>query len=388
MTPGARIAAAIEVLDRILAGEAAERALTTWARGHRFAGSKDRAAIRDHVFDALRRKRSLAAQGGAMTGRAILAAQAGEGAEALFTGEGHAPAPLEASERATLARTPEMTEAEALDLPDWLWPAWCKSLGPEAAAAARAQQDRADLFLRVNRRRGTVAAAQAALAAEEIDTEPHPQVRGALRVTGNPRRLATSRAYAEGLVEVQDAASQWAVAQVPLDPGARVLDYCAGGGGKALAFADRGAVVTAHDIAPQRMADIPARAKRAGVQIAVAGPRDLDPAARFDLVFCDAPCSGSGTWRRTPDAKWRLTPEGLAALGRSQRDALRGALGHVASGGRLAYATCSVLHGENDAVVEEALAADPGLTLESRALRLPDAEGDGFYLALILRHNP
>lgn len=378
MTPGARVAAAIEILDGILAGEPAEKALTTWARGHRFAGSKDRAAIRDHVFDALRRKRSLAAQGGAMTGRAILAAQVGE---ALFDGQGHAPAPLTEAERAALAAAPEMTEAEALDLPEWLWPLWTESLGAEAAPAAAALQDRADVFLRVNRSKATPEEARSALAAEGIGTEPHPEIAGCLRVTENARRLAASRAFAEGLVEVQDAASQWAVAQVELPAGATVLDYCAGGGGKALAFADRGGRVTAHDIAPRRMADIPARAARAGVEIAVRGPRDLSSEARFDIVFCDAPCSGSGTWRRTPDAKWRLTRAALTELHEAQRAALRGALRHVAEGGQLIYATCSVLRPENEGIVQGLLDEAPHVRLEQSALRRPDAEGDGFFFA-------
>ncbi|MEM8579452.1 MAG: RsmB/NOP family class I SAM-dependent RNA methyltransferase, partial [Pseudomonadota bacterium] len=144
MTPGARVAAAIEVLDRIAAGDAPEAALTRWARASRFAGSKDRAAVRDHVFDVVRTWRSSAALGGAETGRGRmigLARRAGLPLDDLFSGEGHAPAPLSAAERAA-GKAPDNLAA-AWDLPDWLLPLWQESLGDGAEAAARASQARA-----------------------------------------------------------------------------------------------------------------------------------------------------------------------------------------------------------------------------------------------------
>lgn len=394
MTPGARIAAAAQILDRVLSGDPAEQALTAWARASRFAGSKDRAAVRDHVFDALRAKRSLAARGGAMTGRGLmigLALRDELGIDSLFDGVGHAPAPLTDAERAHIGQPVKMTEAEAHDLPDWLWPIWRDSLGDQAGAAALAQQARADVFLRVNRRRGTLADAMAALAADDIASAPHPTVTTCLRVTGNARRIKQARAYLDGLVELQDAASQFAVAAVPVPQGARVLDYCAGGGGKALALADQhDAAVFAHDIAPARMADLPARAARAGIDIKQLATDALEKAGPFDVVFCDAPCSGSGTWRRAPDAKWRLTRDDLNRLSDTQDSVIRAAARLTDGGGLLVYATCSVLSVENDMVVARFLDHHPEWqTVLSHSL-VPDKEGDGFYLCVMQRrqNNP
>ncbi|WP_281982215.1 RsmB/NOP family class I SAM-dependent RNA methyltransferase [Thalassorhabdomicrobium marinisediminis] len=382
MTPAARVAAAIEVLDDILGGAAPEKALTSWGRGHRFAGSKDRAAIRDHVFQALRCRASYGWLGGSDSGRGLMlgAMRAAGQVDAVFTGEGHAPAPVSEGEAGRqLAQAPR---AVRLDVPDWLLPKFDAAFGAAADEILSLMQDRAGLFLRVNTARATRAEAQAALAAEGIATAPVDQVNTALHVTENERKVAGSQAYCDGLVEVQDVSSQVAMAALPVTPGMRVLDYCAGGGGKALALAARGAEVTAHDIDPRRMADIAPRAVRAGVTIARAQAEDLTPAA-FDLVLCDAPCSGSGTWRRTPAAKWALTEARLAALTGMQDDVLRAAAPLVAPGGLLAYATCSVFAEENAARIEAFLSAHPAFTLTDSTTLLPRAQGDGFYYAVL-----
>ena len=388
MTPAARYAAAIAVLDQIVGGGApAERVLTQWARGNRFAGSGDRAAIRDHVYDVLRARQSLAALGGGETGRHLilgLLRRDGPAPETVFGAGGHAPAALTAAEIAGPKQT--ATPADSVDVPDWLWPQWTASLKDAALAAARVQQQRAPLHLRVNLSRTDRVAAQASLRDDVIAAVPHPEVETALTVTENPRRVAASRAFRGGLVEVQDAASQIAIARLPLDGRMRVLDYCAGGGGKALAIADRiGRPVWAHDIDPGRMGDIGPRATRAGVDIKTLATRDLPAAGPFDLVFCDAPCSGSGTWRRTPDAKWRLTPERLDDLTRIQDDVLRRAAALTQAGGLLAYATCSVLTAENDDRIAAFLAAFPGWTLVETLRLIPDPAHDGFYLAILRR---
>lgn len=385
MTPGARVAAAITVLDQIRDGANGEQALTAWARFSRFAGAKDRAAVRDHVFDVLRSKRSL----GDGDGRALmqrLMQRDGVDIELIFNGIGHAPEPLRDEERAALAQPMVLSDAAACDLPDWLWPIWQDSLGENAQPAAHAQQARADVFLRVNLRRGSAADAMAALAQDGVMTEPHPQVAICLRVSDNPRRVKTSAAYLTGLVELQDASSQRAVELV--GAGGRILDYCAGGGGKALAFADlQDGQVFAHDIAPQRMKDLPDRAARAGVSVQTVTTAQLFGQAPFDVVFCDAPCSGSGTWRRTSDAKWRLTPERLDALCQMQKDVITQAAGLVAENGVLAYATCSVLRPENDAIVDAFTRANPEWSVVLRDQTLPGPDGDGFFLCLLQRKN-
>lgn len=387
MTPGARVAAAIAVLDQIGSGAFAEQALTGWARASRFAGAKDRAAVRDHVFDVLRCRRSLG-DGDGRTLMARLLQRDDVDLAHIFNGLGHAPDPLSEAEVAALALPLALSDAAACDLPDWLWPVWQGSLGADAEQAARVQQGRADVFLRVNQRRITTAGAVAALAQDGVTAQAHDAVDGCLRVLDNPRRIRTAAAYLTGLVELQDAASQRAVQMVPVAAGARVLDYCAGGGGKALAFADRhGTDIFAHDIAPARMADLPDRAARAGVVITRLAPDQVADHAPYDVVFCDAPCSGSGTWRRSPDAKWRLTRDRLDALCAIQNDVIARAATLVAPQGLLAYATCSVLQDENDAVVTQFLHSNPAWSVTLRDQRLPGPDGDGFFLSVLARNN-
>lgn len=384
MTPGARLAAAIAVLDRVIAGAAAEQALTNWGRASRFAGSQDRSAVRDLVYDALRCLRSCAALGGAMTGRGValgLLRSQGLDPALLFTGEGHAPPPLSPAEAVVPAAPDDLA---ALDCPEWLAPQLRDALGAEFAPVMQALRRRASLFLRVNTARIDRDGAVAALAADDIAAVPHPLSPTALEVTRNPRRVATSQAYATGLVEVQDAASQAVVDLLPLRDGMRVLDYCAGGGGKSLAMAPRARLIlTAHDIDPRRMSDLPARAARAGVRIRLAQASDLK--GNFDLVLADAPCSGSGSWRRAPQSKWTLTPDRLRELTAMQDAVLDAAAAQVAPGGWLAYVTCSLLDTENAARGLAFRARTPGFVAGPSVRFLPVAGGDGFYLELMQR---
>jgi 16S rRNA (cytosine967-C5)-methyltransferase len=380
MTPAARLAAAIIILDRILSGSPLEQALTGWARGNRFAGSGDRAAIRDHVFDVQRMQRSCGHLGGGSDGRALvlglLRAQ-GVDPDTIFTGDGHAPAPLTLTERAYIP--PPMPDPVALDCPDWLWPAMQSSLGPDCAPVLRLLQTRAPVFLRVNLGRADLARAVAVLASDGIGAQPHPLAPTALEVTENARQIRNSRAYLDGLVELQDAASQAIITALPPLRGLRVLDYCAGGGGKALALAALGAQVTAHDANPARMQDIGPRAARAGVRIATA----TQPKGAFDLVLTDAPCSGSGSWRRAPAGKWLLTESGLSDLLVLQAKILDKAAKHVRAGGILAYATCSLLQAENDTQIELFLTRNNRFAHVSRHKFTPLDGGDGFFLCVM-----
>ena len=397
MTPAARIAAAIEIMNEILTGAPAERALTRWARASRYAGSGDRNAVRDHVFDGLRRKRSAAFVGGAETGRGImlgLLRMDGADVEALFSDLGHAPAKLSADEAANGADIMAAPLQVRLDQPDWLWPEMVASFeGADAAKnAAEALRHRAPVYVRVNLSMGSRDDAVRALAEADIGAVAHSSVKTAIMITRNPRRVKNAAPYLSGLIELQDAASQAAVLRLPLAGGQSVLDYCAGGGGKALAvaglagarFADNPVRVVAHDVAPQRMADLPARALRGGHTVTLASMEEL-AAQVFDLVLVDAPCSGSGTWRRAPDAKWRLTPERLAELKALQQSILQDAAQLVRPGGWLAYATCSLLAGENTAQIAAFLAANPSWQCKDEMRLVPGSEGDGFYLAVIQR---
>ena len=380
MTPGARVAAAIGVMDRVIEGAAAERELIAWARGARYAGSKDRAAVRDLVFSALRRLRSSAARGGAMTGRGVLwglLAGQGEDADALFDGAGHAPAPPSAAERAA-RRMPDAEEA--LDMPGWLLPELGRSLGDDLEPVCATLRSRAPVQLRANLARGTRDEVAAALAAEGIATAPNALSPSALDVTSGARALRGSRAMAEGLAEPQDAASQAVADAVPLRAGARVLDWCAGGGGKALALAARsGGPVWAHDADAGRMTDLPQRAGRARADIRVLPPGGAGEG--WDVILVDAPCSGSGSWRRAPEAKWRLTPERLRELTEVQGRILDSAAAALAPGGTLVYATCSLLALENDDV-GAAFGGRSGWTLERSFVLTPLDGGDGFHAAI------
>ncbi|MDO5641501.1 MAG: RsmB/NOP family class I SAM-dependent RNA methyltransferase [Paracoccus sp. (in: a-proteobacteria)] len=387
MTPAARVGAAIGILDAILAGQPAEPALLAWARASRFAGSGDRAAVRDLVFEALRRRDSLAALGGGLGGRGLmlgLARLRGDDPAAIFSGQGHAPAPLAPGEGEGAASP---SDADALsDLPGWIWPEWQRSLGGGALAAAHLMRGRAPVWLRVNPRLATPARAAAALAGDGIGTDPHPALPSALRVSEGERRIAASRAYLDGMVELQDLSPQMACALLPLRKGDRVLDYCAGGGGKSLALAARADIaLTAHDAAPARMSDLPARARRARVPITVSPPQRL--ARAYDLVVVDVPCSGSGTWRRTPDAKWRLTPDGLDALRDTQAAILRDVAGLVVPGGHLAYMTCSVLAQENEDRIDDFLNDNNAFRKVSDRRWLQPDGSDGFYLSLLRREG-
>jgi 16S rRNA (cytosine967-C5)-methyltransferase len=394
VTPAARLQAAIDVLSAIEAGAPnAERALADWGRANRYAGSKDRAAVADRVYDALRRRRSHAWIAGGEGPRAAIlggAAAAGEDVEALFAGLRHGPAPLTDAERAALAAPRPAPDPIRLDYPDWLDRPLRDSLGAAFEPAMAALRERAPVDLRVNTLKATVAEARAALAAEGIETAAVSLAPVALRAApGAP--VARSRAYAEGVVELQDAASQAAAALAEARPGETVLDFCAGGGGKTLALAaamaNRGRLI-AHDADPRRMRDLSARAARAGASVETvetAGLSRLEGAC--DLVFVDAPCSGSGSWRRDPLGKWRLTPGRLDALAALQVRILREAARCVKPEGRLAYATCSTLTVETDAPIAAAFGDAAEVTA---SLTLTPADGaDGFSCRILrLRLSP
>jgi 16S rRNA (cytosine967-C5)-methyltransferase len=396
MTPGARLSAAIELLDAILAGEPAERELTRWARASRFAGSKDRAAVRDLVYDGLRRRRSLGWQGGGDTGRAILLAHAAaEGADldALFTGEGFDPAPVTDTERDRLAAGLEgAPEAVRLDCPDDLEAELRASLGEAFRPVLDAMQARAPVDLRVNTLKTNADAATVVLARDGVQAVRHPLARNAMRVLENPRLVAASRAYTSGMVELQDASSQVVAETAGVRPGMTVLDYCAGGGGKTLALASelagRGRLM-AWDVNPRRMADLPERARRAGAEVRILTDREcasLKPVC--DLVLVDAPCSGTGAWRRKPESKWRLTPETLDGFPPLQDAILDAAAAKVKPGGALVYATCSLLARENEDRAAAFAARHPGWRPDGARRLSPLDGGDGFFIARFVAPKP
>lgn len=388
MTPAARYGAAIEILDAMGADGSAEQHLSRWARGARYAGSKDRAAVRDIVFDVQRRRASSAYLGGGETGRALsLGLLRGQGIDPkeVYNGKGHAPAPLEPDEipAVTLEGAPRTVQS---DLPDWALSALEVAHGPAADDIAARLRDRAPVGLRTALRQGTRDDLIATLAALGHTAIPHDAAPTALVLPTGTRGLQLTEAFAAGAFEFQDPGSQGLVARCPVQPGTRILDYCAGGGGKALALADAHDVeITAHDADPARMRDLPERARRAGVVLQMV--EEVPEGAQFDGILCDVPCSGSGAWRRAPEARWRMSPARLEDLRQTQGQIVDTCLDLLAPGGWLAYMTCSLFDAENAAQTAAILARHPHLTPETTWSTTPLDGTDGFYLQVFRAPN-
>ena len=411
MTPGARLAAAIEVLADIEerrrpAGEA----LKDWGLAHRFAGSGDRAAIGGLVFDALRRRSSAAFLMGASTPRAILfgALRLERGLSAtaiagLADGTRHAPPPPDAAEAQALAAAALSDAAPAHvrgDYPEWLEGHFGGVFGDDRAEEGAALSRRAPVDLRVNTLKGGRDEALAALAHLGAVLTPWSPagLRIELSAEAKSPPLQAEPAFLGGLVEVQDEGSQVAALLAGARPGETVVDLCAGGGGKTLALAAmmaNGGRIVATDTDIRRLAPIHARLARAGVtNTDVRTPRgrmDLsqvlgDLRGTADLVLIDAPCTGVGAWRRNPDAKWRVRPGALELRVKAQDEALDRAARLVRPGGRIVYVTCSVLEGENGARVRSFMDRHPGFAVVPAAETVAalGAEAERFTTAALL----
>jgi 16S rRNA (cytosine967-C5)-methyltransferase len=378
MIPAARVAAAIEILADIeQRRRPAADCVKDWGIAHRFAGSGDRSAIASLIYDALRRKASSAWIMGEEGARAIMigALKQSRGLSRaeiarLFNGEGHAPALLSAQEEERLdhgALDDAPTHVRG-DYPEWLSAAFEASFGEGAANEGRALAERAPVDLRVNALKADRDKALALLSHLSPIATPFSSfgLRIAITPEGRGPALAAEPAYAKGLIEVQDEGSQLAALLSGAKPGAQVLDLCAGAGGKSLALAammNNQGQIYATDSDGRRLMPIFDRLERAGVRNvqvrAPKGTQDIlsDLTARCDLVFVDAPCSGSGAWRRNPDAKWRMRPGALEQRMKDQSQTLREAAKFVKPGGRLVYVTCSVLRAENEDQIDAFLHA-------------------------------
>ncbi|MGH7090824.1 MAG: RsmB/NOP family class I SAM-dependent RNA methyltransferase, partial [Stellaceae bacterium] len=387
MTPGAQAEAAITLLAAVEQGNApADEIVGGYFRRHRFAGAKDRAVIGSHVFGVLRRRAALdwrIEQAGLSPDprRRVIAALVlcgewtPERVGRAFDGDRFRPRPLDTAERAftlSLAGQPlldrGMPSAVRGNYPAWIEPDLAASLGRDLAREMAAAEAEAPLDLRVNALKATREAARAALAREGVEAARTRLSRVGLRLfTRVP--LANLESFRSGAVEVQDEGSQLAALLVCARPGMRVVDFCAGAGGKTLALAaamqNRGHLI-ACDVSARRLERAAERLRRAGVSIAqrkpLEGARDKwvkRHARSFDRVLVDAPCSGTGTWRRNPDAKWRLTAAGITALLPLQAEILDSAARLVRPGGRLVYVTCSLLDAEGKAQVDAFLAGHP-----------------------------
>lgn len=411
MKSGARLDAAVTVLTEISARHRpAALALAEWGKASRYAGSGDRSAVGNLVYDVLRRRGSIAARMGTSTPRALVLGAAGRALgldaaqiAAAADGSRHALAPLTDGERAALERNEPLRDGELLsDIPAWIIPALRQALGDGLPAEAAALSERAPVDIRVNTLKSTrekVLAELASLGPVPTDYAPHglrfAAPEGAMRTPN----VEAEPAHGKGWFEVQDQGSQIAALLADARAGHEVLDLCAGAGGKTLALAaamkGQGRII-AHDSDKTRLRPIFERLTRSGaknVEILAAGDADglSEMDARFDRVVIDAPCTGSGTWRRRPDAKWRLKPRNIEQRQEEQRDVLAKAAPLVKPGGRLVYITCSLLPAENTDQVAAFLAANSAFSLVPYAdvwretlSGAPPASADGRTDSLLL----
>lgn len=421
MRDGGRIEAAIEVLTDVETRRVPARlALKAWGERSRFAGSKDRAFVSGLVLDALRRRRSLAWRMGDDSPRAaVLATLAWDWrwsvdrvAEAAAD-ETHGPGPLTPDETArlndpiTLDAAPDAVRG---DYPDWLDTHMARVFGGTRGEAGQALAERAPVDLRINTLKTEPERAMKALA--PLGVEPVEGMVTAARIPApdpatRTGAVETIPAFGKGWFEVQDLGSQIAAACAGEIAGKQVMDFCAGGGGKTLALAaamGNTGQLWAHDSDARRMADLIPRGRRAGVRnLQVRSPVEAEPLkgldGRMDVVFVDAPCTGSGTWRRHPDTKWRISPEQLERRMAEQDTVLDQAAPLVKTGGRLVYVTCSLFAEENEDRIAAFLARAPGFgrvdpPADYSRWRTPDgflrlspktAGTDGFFVAVLER---
>ena len=375
MTPQARVQAAIEVLDLVIdaarrGGAPADRIITDWFRTRRFAGSGDRRAVRELAYAAIRACGEIPQSGRAAL---VLLASRDPALAALFDGSRHVPDPIAADE----------PMAEAGIAPRWLAEALADS-GVTAADAA-ALLDRAPLDIRVNTLKAERAVLELPVAAVPLLA---PQ---GLRLPYGTNVEAWD-AYQAGQIEVQDGGSQLTCLAVAAQPGETVIDLCAGAGGKTLALAaamdGRGRLI-ACDTDRTRLSRLAPRAERAGaglIETRLLNPqRELealaDLAGQADAVLVDAPCSGTGTWRRNPEARWRLSPSEVARYAALQSRLLDVAAGLVRPGGRLVFVTCSLLDAEGADQIDAFLARQPGWQAQAPGIGAGTARGAGLRLS-------
>jgi 16S rRNA (cytosine967-C5)-methyltransferase len=398
MTPSARLQAVMDIVTGLAStAQPADRFIRDWFAARRFAGSSDRRDIGERVFNVLRRRFYFAWRMGDESARALVIASLlaeGKDPETLFTG-GYGPAPLSDDERKAIATPPADAPAWVTgEYPQVLEAELTRRFGVRLPDEMAAMLARAPLDLRVNTLKASRDEVVAQLKAEGLDCTAI----GTNGIRCAPANFSKHALFLSGAFEIQDLAAQIAAERAGARPGMRVLDLAAGAGGKALALAaamqNEGEII-ACDIRGAALAELEKRAARAGVTIIrtriLSGAGEADSLdGGFDLVFVDAPCSGSGTWRRQPELKSRLTPERLAALHQTQDGLLaHGAACTASRSGisRLVYATCSLLPSENEDRIEAFLVKNPDFARsEPDFLASPAATAmDGFFAAFLTR---
>ncbi|MFD1197998.1 RsmB/NOP family class I SAM-dependent RNA methyltransferase [Brucella gallinifaecis] len=429
MRLGGRLQAAIEILNDIeVVKRPASDALKDWGASHRFAGAGDRAVIGNIVYDALRRKLSIAWRMDSDDARALAyGALVCEGdmdfatIDATLDGDKFAPEALDAAPREAW-RSRDLADAPLnirADVPQWCIPSLVEMFGERWVEEAAALATRPPVDLRVNLLKTKPEAVLEAL--EKAGVVQAPLLSQALRIPpiealGRHPNVQTDQAFLDGWFEVQDLGSQLAALFAGSKPGEQVLDYCAGAGGKTLALAaamGNSGQVHAYDAERARLSPMHDRLQRAGVRNTQIHS-NLDALApligRMDLVLTDAPCTGSGTWRRRPDAKWRLNEQQLERRVQDQQEVLEAAQHYVKPGGRLVYVTCSLFAEENtrqierflaehsdfteaaprdlwDSIVTDAGTLSPVFSTRGSVFSPLSTDTDGFYVSVLQRQS-
>jgi 16S rRNA (cytosine967-C5)-methyltransferase len=411
MRAPARLQATIEALAAIYTTpKPADGILSGYFRSRRYIGSKDRADIAANVYAALRHHarigwwlQRVGLPEDARTSALCWALLNGLEFETLLsycTGGEHDPAPLRGGEREAMQKLagrsynhPEMPEDVQLECPDWAAVHLRSYFGESFAGEMRALQNAAPVDIRVNPLKATRDEVQKRLTADNIKTTPLERTALGLRVEGRPN-LAATATFKDGLIEIQDEGSQLLAELVQAKPGEQVVDFCAGAGGKTLAVAgqmkNKGRII-ACDVLEPRLKRAQERFRRAGAHNIetrlLANERDVwvkRHKESFDRVLIDAPCTGVGVWRRNPDARWRPLGPGLEALVPLQQEILQSAARLVKVGGRLVYATCSLLPPENTAQIEKFLTSEIG---QKFAVEPCGLEGAPYLELSSARHN-
>lgn len=429
MKPGGQVSAAIQILDRVReTGRPAETVLRNWGRHNRIAGARDRAAIGQFVFQVLRHRSRCAwrmsddSSRSLMIGYFALSRKPREEWVGWFDGSEHGPAPLTAEELALVENGPLEAPkmSDKVSVPDWLMPDFERVFGDETEAELEALLRRAPIDLLVNTVKVARKAARAHLKRQDIEVRATPYSARGLRLeTGSgvrPRQILQSKPFQEGEIDLQDEGSQLIVDWCEARESGQVVDLCAGGGGKTLGLAgamNNKGQIYACDTNEKRLNNLMPRLTRAGVRNVqlrqlvdwAPGESETDPqlqdiVGRADLVLVDAPCSGSGSWRRHPDAKWRLTEEMLATYVQMQSRILRRAAQLVNPGGHLVYATCSLTPRENDQQIAHFLTEHAAFELDDIETEVPARKGnfgllltplktetDGFFVSRLRRKS-
>ena len=377
----------IEILDTYLNEAKIDFVLRKWAIKHRFAGSSDRRKIKDIIFDIIRQKKSCEHVGGGFSGRNLLIGYLklkGTELSSVFDNSKFGPEELTIKEQNINVDFSNLSNIYELDFPSWLIPILRRSLLNEFSNVVKTLRSRSHIQLRVNLKKISRLNVIKKLQKNNIECEINELCSSALNVLNGAQHILTSSCFENGFVELQDAGSQLVSELIEINYNDKVLDMCAGAGGKSLAIscgAEMDATYYAWDINFDRMKDIDARSKRAGVKIEKV--IKLSSKSVYNKIIIDAPCSGSGSWRRDPEGKWRLDEDILDNYVKTQKELILKGLKLLAPRGQILYITCSILDIENDKLIDDLISSVLSLKLVRSISLVPSSKSDGFYGAVL-----